>query len=367
MDPLTPCGCCQLRAADKELQTPYTRLGATEVYAHMLRECFGIHVTLSGEGSCGICSVCVGRLRDASDFKLQVQRTQTELQARLKEETPGNGEESALESVTEWGDAGSDCSDEPVWTLDGAAGADAEPAPSVSLRARQQLAMACSVRLARLRDSPRASQPATVQREPRTQPYTCDTCQAHFTHKSRLITHLQNLCKQRNKRETLLVKHNEKKPHVCNVCNKGFAQIGDLTRHKHTHSGVKPHICKVCNRAFSRTGHLKCHEITHTGVKPYICKVCNKGFTQKGSLNIHENIHSGVKPYVCKVCNKRFTQKGSLNSHENTHSGVKPYVCKVCGKRFAQTGDLKRHENIHSGVSHMYVRFVTNCLHINRI
>ncbi|XP_048003373.1 zinc finger protein 205-like isoform X8 [Leguminivora glycinivorella] len=285
MGPLTPCGCCQLRAADKELQAPYTRLGATEVYAHMLRECFGIRVTLSGEGSCGICSVCVGRLRDASDFKLQVQRTQAELQARLQG-TPG--EESAVESITECGDAGSDCSDEPVWiALVGAAGADPEPAPSVSLRARQQLAMACCVRLARLRDSPRASQPcpapppATVQREPRTQPYTCDTCQAHFTHKSRLITHVQNHLSQKDERINRFVKHNEKKPHVCHVCNKEF----------------------------TRKGSLKTHLVIHSEMKPYACKLCNKRFTQKGSLDIHASTHSGVKPYVCKVCNKGFANK----------------------------------------------------------
>ncbi|XP_048003368.1 zinc finger and BTB domain-containing protein 49-like isoform X4 [Leguminivora glycinivorella] len=284
MEPLTPCGCCQLRAADKELQAPYTRLGATEVYAHMLRECFGIHVALSSEDSYGICSVCVSRLQDASDFKLQVLRTQAELQAGLQQEAHVKKEELIVESETEYGDV---AGDEPVSALVGAAGADPEPAPSVSLRARQQLAMACCVRLARLRDSPRASQPcpapppATVQREPRTQPYTCDTCQAHFTHKSRLITHVQNHLSQKDERINRFVKHNEKKPHVCHVCNKEF----------------------------TRKGSLKTHLVIHSEMKPYACKLCNKRFTQKGSLDIHASTHSGVKPYVCKVCNKGFANK----------------------------------------------------------
>ncbi|XP_048003901.1 uncharacterized protein LOC125240099 [Leguminivora glycinivorella] len=172
MEPLTPCGCCQLRAADKELQAPYTRLGATEVYAHMLRECFGIHVALSSEDSYGICSVCVGRLQDASDFKLQVLHTQAELQAGLQQEAHVKKEELIVESETEYGDV---AGDEPVSVaLDGAAGADAEPAPSVSLRARQQLAMACCVRLARLRDSPRAA-----SRAPRRRPPLCSESPAH--------------------------------------------------------------------------------------------------------------------------------------------------------------------------------------------
>ncbi|XP_063388300.1 zinc finger protein Xfin-like [Cydia fagiglandana] len=40
-------------------------------------------LVVGGSDSCGICSACVGRLRDASDFKLQVQCSQAELQAQL--------------------------------------------------------------------------------------------------------------------------------------------------------------------------------------------------------------------------------------------------------------------------------------------
>ncbi|XP_063631842.1 uncharacterized protein LOC134803065 [Cydia splendana] len=40
-------------------------------------------VILGNDDECGICDVCVGRLRDANSFKLQVQRCQVELQAML--------------------------------------------------------------------------------------------------------------------------------------------------------------------------------------------------------------------------------------------------------------------------------------------
>ncbi|XP_063542750.1 uncharacterized protein LOC134751295 [Cydia strobilella] len=78
------CRCCLLCPPDKDLTTPYTHLGQTEIYADMIKECFDINLVVGGAGSCGICSACVGRLRDASDFKLQVQRSQAELQARLQ-------------------------------------------------------------------------------------------------------------------------------------------------------------------------------------------------------------------------------------------------------------------------------------------
>lgn len=61
----------------------YNHLGKTEIYYDMLRDCFNINLGM-GNDECGICEVCVGRLRDASNFKHQVQRSQAELQARLK-------------------------------------------------------------------------------------------------------------------------------------------------------------------------------------------------------------------------------------------------------------------------------------------
>ncbi|KAH9635156.1 hypothetical protein HF086_009496, partial [Spodoptera exigua] len=73
------CRCCLVRTPDKDLKTQYTILGKSEIYADMLKECFEIQIPLSPEDDdCGICEVCITRLRDASDFKLQVQECQRE-------------------------------------------------------------------------------------------------------------------------------------------------------------------------------------------------------------------------------------------------------------------------------------------------
>ncbi|XP_063388251.1 uncharacterized protein LOC134674126 [Cydia fagiglandana] len=99
MDVTHACRCCLRCAPDKDLTTPYTHLGKTEIYADMIKESFDIHLVVGGSGSCGICSACVGRLRDASDFKLQVQRSQAELRARLQLESIKE-EESTVEPDT---------------------------------------------------------------------------------------------------------------------------------------------------------------------------------------------------------------------------------------------------------------------------
>ncbi|XP_063388301.1 uncharacterized protein LOC134674175 [Cydia fagiglandana] len=87
VDVMDSCRCCLRCAPDKDLTTPYTHNGKTETFYDLFKECFDIHLVLGGSGSCGICWACVGRLRDASDFKLQVQRSQAELQALFAKES----------------------------------------------------------------------------------------------------------------------------------------------------------------------------------------------------------------------------------------------------------------------------------------
>ncbi|KAH7339428.1 hypothetical protein B0J17DRAFT_569691 [Rhizoctonia solani] len=42
------------------------------------------------------------------------------------------------------------------------------------------------------------------------------------------------------------------RPHVCELCDSGFARAHDLKRHLETHKGERPHKCPNCQRSFSR-------------------------------------------------------------------------------------------------------------------
>ncbi|PZC73310.1 hypothetical protein B5X24_HaOG209700 [Helicoverpa armigera] len=78
------CRCCLLRPPDRGLKTQYSMVGKSEVYADMLKECFEIQMPCTEESEMGICEICVTRLRDASDFKLQVQQCQKQFMTQLK-------------------------------------------------------------------------------------------------------------------------------------------------------------------------------------------------------------------------------------------------------------------------------------------
>ncbi|XP_050359433.1 PR domain zinc finger protein 5-like isoform X7 [Nymphalis io] len=74
----TVCRCCLTEGCYKDISTEYFWMGKREVYADMLSETFDLSIAYSQSGGPNshsrlICEPCISRLRDAADFKRQVQ------------------------------------------------------------------------------------------------------------------------------------------------------------------------------------------------------------------------------------------------------------------------------------------------------
>jgi len=112
--------------------------------------------------------------------------------------------------------------------------------------------------------------------------------------------------------------------HVCNKCQKPFADSSSLRKHVKIH-GEKTFICQVegCGKKFIDNSKLKRHQLVHTGERPYACPYpnCRKRFSLDFNLKSHLRIHTGEKPFICKFegCGKKFTQVSNLKAHKKTH------------------------------------------------
>ena len=110
----------------------------------------------------------------------------------------------------------------------------------------------------------------------------------------------------------------------CKHCEKVFEFKHQLKSHiKKVHDKLP---CNLCGEMFTEP-YMKRHVISkHTAdhLKPHICQVCKKGFLDQKNLDIHMNIHTGDKPFLCKYCGKGFTDPRNMSMHERmVHQGYK--------------------------------------------
>ena len=119
------------------------------------------------------------------------------------------------------------------------------------------------------------------------------------------------------------------KPFVCQICQRTFTRMCNLTSHKRTHiakpkSKPKTKFHKFNNiipiedivpppTALERQqGHCRrlfCQ--TETGHR-YICTACGKHFSLMNYLRTHKKIHTGIGLHWCQFCQKSFTLKHAL-------------------------------------------------------
>ncbi|XP_055911178.1 zinc finger protein 883-like [Eupeodes corollae] len=168
----------------------------------------------------------------------------------------------------------------------------------------------------------------------------CPECGRMLYSEHNLLRHMQR------HKEGLMVKK-KCKLSICPYCGDCFPQTS-LGIHIRRHTGEKPYKCDMCEKAFVRLQDLTIHKRSHTGEKPHVCITCGKAFSRQNKLARHIRVHTGERPYKCNQCERAFAQRNDLNLHIRRHTGEKPYQCGVCGQSFFNGTLLRNHRKSES-------------------
>ena len=108
---------------------------------------------------------------------------------------------------------------------------------------------------------------------------------------------------------------------ICPHCDKVLQNPSKLKGHINQVHIKRP--CAYCGELIPvsvMNEHIRAQHTSNKD-KRHKCDVCGKGFNDMGPFKDHKNIHTGEKPYKCKYCSACFASRGNHRQHEKTHIG----------------------------------------------
>ncbi|XP_048003231.1 zinc finger protein 37-like isoform X23 [Leguminivora glycinivorella] len=398
----TVCRCCFAEGCYKDISTEYFWMGKKEVYCEMLTETFDLSIAFaqtSGPNSNSrlICEPCISRLRDASEFKKQVQEcekmfmqyldpgrsTVEEIQLEITQEPMEKGvklEPVKLEknqSDDDFDDRGGfedmdedDLDDQPltklaskvpkkesVDLLDLLDNAKAEKRKS-STKAKASPAKKAKTK----KETPKA----TVSKPKPEKKKKVDTIDQERRNAEAIIQYTTAYPFRVNDQSILCVYcgdlHGDPanfRHHMINEHAKFNHRMPfeNLPKSEYVKVDITNLQCRICNQSFPNIEqaftHLKDHsKVIYTdsplGVMPFIldsqwsCAVCCESFPSLLHLNRHTITH--FSRYVCEICGKSYVATTGLLQHvRKNHESYKAY-CRRCGMFFSSMAAKSLHQ-----------------------
>ncbi|XP_055301267.1 zinc finger and SCAN domain-containing protein 2-like [Sitodiplosis mosellana] len=111
--------------------------------------------------------------------------------------------------------------------------------------------------------------------------------------------------------------------------------------------------CPICFKVIINRQNLICHMNIHSGDRPFVCDVCQKSFAHIRNLNRHKEQqgHSDFQ-FQCIVqgCGRHFMSSNKMNRHiklDHQSNAIiipqLPFECPHCRKAFSSIGYLRMH------------------------
>ncbi|XP_022818937.1 zinc finger protein 729-like isoform X8 [Spodoptera litura] len=398
------CRCCASEGAFKDIKSTYHWMGEEEIYADMLKDCFDINLNVSEHGEDGgICEVCITQLRNAINFKKQVQHTEEQFKKHLQNKAlfrpnivkveVGGEEDSDGDNMGSGDDAFSGAEfDVPIKTEED------DPKPKKRSKA--------SATTTRSKKSKSDDGEPSTKRVPRNVnakiEKDCDkklkritrskSEQLEDTKPNELIKHRSNI--------RLILQCSNATPircrggigYACCFCGDQFPDPAELK--KHTLQGhddktklqfmegkmmfsflVKLDItnlkCNICEVKFDKLEQFVEHLIKEhdkkifTDIKSHVlpfkfdddvlrCLYCQNVFNKFKNLQQHMNVH--CRNYICKYCDAGFVNKHILACHTEGHK-IGTFKCDLCSKVF----DTLRKKKSHEKSVHIHANLLSKC------
>ncbi|XP_041968384.1 zinc finger protein 26-like isoform X7 [Aricia agestis] len=411
------CRCCLAEGCYKDISTEYFWMGKREVYAEMLSETLDLSIAYSTSGGPNsnsrlICEQCISKLRDATEFKRQVQEcertfiqwldpgnsvadataTEVKLEQVKKEKNHNSDEDDDFNDQPDFGDDDGydDLDDDVPLTKYASKTPKKEPVdlqdlldnvkPTTKRKSTTTKDKSTAKKAKVSKEKATSSKPKPEKKkkgDPMKILWKAKRKYNDHRHNAAAIIEFSNACPFRWRRGIF----------ICWCCPKTFADfIGvreHLTEHENIVDAIKSaraldHIkvevsdlrCKICSRTMNDLDAL-CDHLSNVhdkqllkdvglGVTPYlssdrefICAFCRERFALFTNLNRHMNQH--YPNNICPHCGKTFLAKYRMLSHQLTHeSKPKTFKCSKCKEVFETKALRDTHFKSVHGPEHRY-------------
>ncbi|XP_041968599.1 zinc finger protein OZF-like isoform X10 [Aricia agestis] len=380
------CRCCHAEGYFFNLGEPRPFCGQTEVYADMIRDIFDIDMRPLPGPLCDltytICMSCIFKLREAIQFKKQVQSCEDKFldyyytnklevkkkdvaQAVIKiepvvefkeeylnedefdsnddtnqdfamhddndddDEDDDDDEGSKLEYLLKKGKGKGKGKSEPVQVVIKAESAPVKPEQRTT---NKKLVKVNKITVPVKKKGVTGDKFTVRKGEDGADKFVCKTCERAYPSRKYFNTHYHHV-------------HLRKRPKLrsCALCD---VRVSSNRRpfHMEAAHGVPRPACNDCGKKFAFPFELLRHQKSdHLGEKKFQCAHCDFKCENRSWFIDHTTVHTGLRRYQCEVCEKQFKRREHLRVHMLIHLNDRRHVCKICLAAFVQWSSLKYH------------------------